>query len=625
MSRTLFHFSRIVLICLFPVTGLFSQTRDFCNPDGSLKAKFNNASFLKKYKAYLTSLKNSRTNDNTEYVVPVVFRVVHDKDVPIGQDENLTDAELIRALGWLNDIFQGINCTVDGEPPGLNINIRFCLAKRDINGNTTSGITRYTSNLTDVKACCELEMMKNITKTGGSPIVDPFPDTNYISIWVVRRICPDCIPLCSISGLATSGGIVVASESLKTCQGAKVAAHEMGHFLGLPHTFFGGCKNDDCQLDGDGICDTPPVDDFSIDDYNCSNTGIGTKNSCHTDVNPADPNNPFTTDQLDLQNNFMDYSPSQCRNSFTDGQRTKMRFVLTNIYYRLLNSPGCKDTTAPEVVIDDRNYVFVPPPSCPLSFKATLMRGPDKACQGDTLEYYTYFTCGVPNEWKVLGKSRIISQTNKRIKVYISESGIDTIVINVKNVCASFTDTIFVSSEKVPDIIFTDPEFKLCPGESARFYAKSDSPDFYAQNNSSGTIYYAVNDTFYLPPHYSDSCYTLRSKYPGKDCSAKKPFCVKMLCSEELLVPNTFTPNADGLNDILKPIYYGNPGALQLISFRIYNRYGLLLFSTRNLNEGWNGNHKGKAVPNGAVVWILEYINHTGTKIQKKGSTILLR
>lgn len=626
MIRILVNYYRFTLIlsAIFLTNiNAYCQIQGFCNPDQTLDSRFKTVFLLQKYKQQASALKYKIAADSTNYVIPVVFRVVHDSGTAIGQNENLSDAELIQSLQWLNEKFRGQNCP--GEDPGIDINISFCLAKQDINGNTTSGITRHTSNLTDMRAYCDLEAMKNLTKTGGSPITDPFPDSNYISIWVVRSICPDRIPLCDISGLATGEGIIVESATLTNCMGVKVAVHEMGHYFGLAHTFEKGCANNDCLVDGDGVCDTPPVDDFSIDSYDCAAGNPGIKNSCTSDVNASDPNNPFTTDQQDLQNNYMDYSPEDCRVTFTEGQRTKMIFNLTNGRYTLLVSPGCIDTTSDPIIINDTNYIFIPPPVCNDIIRSALIRGENNACQGDTLEYATYYGCNIANQWKILGPNKIISSTNKKIKVHFPNPGIDTIIINVQNSCGNFTDTIVVRTEKIPDLSFLSTEYLVCPGETIRLYSKADSAIVYLVNNASGSIYYPLNDSIYLPPHYSDSNYTFNARYSTGNCTAKKIFCVKMLCSQELFVPSAFTPNADGINDVLKPLYYGNPGALKLISFRIYNRWGQSIYTTQILDNGWDGNMNGKRQPAGAVVWVLEYINHKGAKIIKKGSSVLIR
>lgn len=87
----------------------------------------------------------------------------------------------------------------------------------------------------------------------------------------------------------------------------------MGHYLGLLHTFEGGCKNDDCMVDGDKVCDTPP--DASTAPVDCNQN----VNTCTTDTRSG-----FTQDQPDQVINFMDYGSGLCKIVFTQGQKSRM-------------------------------------------------------------------------------------------------------------------------------------------------------------------------------------------------------------------------------------------------------------------------------------------------------------
>lgn len=90
-----------------------------------------------------------------------------------------------------------------------------------------------------------------------------------------------------------------------------------------------------------------------------------------------------------------------------------------------------------------------------------------------------------------------------------------------------------------------------------------------------------------------------------------------------LVVPNAFTPNNDGLNDILKIIY--NSTIVSINYFKIFNRTGGQIFETRNISEGWNGKINGLDAPADAYFWIVEY-NTWDNKIYKtKGSFLLLK
>src|SRR5690606_26270443 len=101
--------------------------------------------------------------------------------------------------------------------------------------------------------------------------------------------------------------------------------HELGHGMGLPHTFEGDnggadCPpNMDCLLDGDGICDTEP-----------HKRGV----TCTDVINPC-----TTTPLNNTQFSFMSYTQG-CRDRFTPGQRDKVLWNLKNMRASLMNSDG---------------------------------------------------------------------------------------------------------------------------------------------------------------------------------------------------------------------------------------------------------------------------------------------
>ncbi len=86
-------------------------------------------------------------------------------------------------------------------------------------------------------------------------------------------------------------------------------------------------------------------------------------------------------------------------------------------------------------------------------------------------------------------------------------------------------------------------------------------------------------------------------------------------------VPNAFTPNGDGLNDVFRAI---PPGIAQTEYIRIFNRYGQLVFETHEWMKGWDGRYQGKLQPQGAYVWIIKGVDKNGRIIEKKGTVMLL-
>ncbi|HVZ96018.1 MAG TPA: PKD domain-containing protein [Chitinophagaceae bacterium] len=89
-----------------------------------------------------------------------------------------------------------------------------------------------------------------------------------------------------------------------------------------------------------------------------------------------------------------------------------------------------------------------------------------------------------------------------------------------------------------------------------------------------------------------------------------------------LYVPNAFTPNGDGINDIFRPILIGMKS---LTYFRVYNRLGQLVFSTTQQKIGWDGTFKGLPQDPDVYVWMVEGIDYQNKVIFRKGSVTLIR
>ena len=157
----------------------------------------------------------------------------------------------------------------------------------------------------------------------------------YVNVWLVDQIEGEALALyegrtwwtrVGIGGYASGNGIVMAGLS------TALLAHEVGHYFGLLHTWEGmDCRNNDCLVDGDMVCDTPP--DRSV--FNSCGD-----NSCSTDTLSNFSNNTFMSDTLDMGTNFMDYGNDGCSLDFSLGQAEKMQFNI--------------DTSFPNLPIENR-------------------------------------------------------------------------------------------------------------------------------------------------------------------------------------------------------------------------------------------------------------------------------
>lgn len=111
-------------------------------------------------------------------------------------------------------------------------------------------------------------------------------------------------------------------------------------------------------------------------------------------------------------------------------------------------------------------------------------------------------------------------------------------------------------------------------------------------------------------------------------CSAEDNITIIVLCKDQnLFIPNTFSPNNDGMNDYFYP---RGRGLVTMKSFRIFNRWGTLIFERHNFppnqqSYGWDGKYNGSVLPADVYVFIAEVTCDNGTVISSKGNVTLLR
>ncbi|SEW34430.1 gliding motility-associated C-terminal domain-containing protein [Chitinophaga sp. YR573] len=133
-----------------------------------------------------------------------------------------------------------------------------------------------------------------------------------------------------------------------------------------------------------------------------------------------------------------------------------------------------------------------------------------------------------------------------------------------------------------------------------------------------GGAYITVTDTFYNVTGLQQETVNIRvislgtlscqTSLPGQATAKLKP--------GEVFIPNAFTPNGDGKNDIFKP-----EGNIKTLDMKIFNQWGELI----STGSGWNGTSGGKAQPMGVYMYAMKIIMTNGTEVIKKGSVNLLR
>ena len=105
-------------------------------------------------------------------------------------------------------------------------------------------------------------------------------------------------------------------------------------------------------------------------------------------------------------------------------------------------------------------------------------------------------------------------------------------------------------------------------------------------------------------------------------CTITDTISVLTFKESDIFVPKAFTPNGDGHNDKLE-VFLG--GMQQLNYFKVFDRWGKLVFQTSNAGEFWDGNYNGNKQPTETYVWIAQGITTAGETINRQGQTILIR
>jgi gliding motility-associated-like protein len=121
--------------------------------------------------------------------------------------------------------------------------------------------------------------------------------------------------------------------------------------------------------------------------------------------------------------------------------------------------------------------------------------------------------------------------------------------------------------------------------------------------------------------------YTVEVSNPGK-CYAKDEVNVIVTCDgNNVFVPNTFSPNGDGMNDVFYP---RGTGLFRIKSMKLFNRWGQMVFqkneiSANDVNAGWNGTLSGQPLSSDVYVYVIEVLCDNNTSMILKGDVTLLR
>lgn len=374
------------------------------------------------------------TKRATKYIIPVVFHVLHTNG-----PENISKAQIEDQIRILNLDFSLTNTNKTAirtqfKNLAADCEIEFRLAKVDPSGNCTDGINRVYTPL-------HVDARDNVKNISGAR----WDNRKYLNIWVVSSIQES-----GSSGGTTLGyayfpntvggtnayldGIVIRSDwvgtvGTGTLSGAgRTLTHEVGHYLGLLHTFQDGCNSNDDYCD-----DTPPV------------AGTFTNASCPANNNSCTSDVP---DMIDQWENYMDYSSGSCQAMFSIDQKARIDYTLTTYSWRIsmvsaanLRATGVEDAAvAPKAFFTSNNRTV---------------------CVGQPVTYYDNSCKGLVDsrQWQFTGASTFTTNKDTPVVTYAAPGKYKVTLIST-NSYGSNTLTVDNYIEVLPSSSPNKPDMK---------------------------------------------------------------------------------------------------------------------------------------------------------------------
>jgi gliding motility-associated-like protein len=273
-------------------------------------------------------------------------------------------------------------------------------------------------------------------------------------------------------------------------------------------------------------------------------------------------------------------------------------YTVTMILKDFIN---CYDSTKQNIVVQDG-------PAVAFAVVDTIL------CQGepmfclDTINQYT-----TQYVWD-FGDGVVLSNVHHPVHTYTTSGSYNVTLIGKNGKCPDVIANQLVKVNQLP-IVNLGADTSYCEGLTGNIpldVSNTISTDVLWSNGLTGTKKILVSD----PGNYwvevtNDGCISSDTIFIKRDCF--------------IVLPNSFTPGADGLNEYFMPRDISASGMISF-SFNIFNRWGENIFNTTNINgRGWDGKYGDKAQPMGVYVYQINAIFKNGQRKNFTGNVTLLR
>lgn len=307
---------------------------------------------------------------------------------------------------------------------------------------------------------------------------------------------------------------------------------------------------------------------------------------------------------------------------FTGSTYTTPPVTANATYYAEAVNPSTGATSPTRatgaVTINPAPDVAVTPPTRAVNTGQTTTFTASSTTPNATFKWYTTPTGGTA---VFTGPAFTTPAINNNVTYYAEAANPSTGAISTIRA----TGTVTVNP--APDIAVTPATQTINNGLSATLNASSTTPNttfnWYTTPTGGTPIY--TGPTFITPPVTANVTYYAEAKNPVTGAvsltRAMGTIAVNGSSANDIFVPNAFTPNNDGKNDVL--MIYGTD--IKSVKFSVYDQWGELQFQSTSQSSGWDGTYKGRAQPVGVYVYYLEAVMNDNNQFKKKGTITLLR
>lgn len=426
------------------------------------EAKYNDAwkNFIKNYNPndYKTTRSLAKAS-SPKFIIPVVVHVMHSG---INSVENISNAQILSEIAFLNKSFRNLNSDTGNRRElfkdiAADMEVEFRLAKLDPNGNCTNGIIRhYTPNSKNGDDILKRESV--------------WDSKRYLNMWVVKSINKGSglgvagyaqFPFAAGAiSAATDGVMIIYNEfgNIEKSQPGQTAnvttvSHEVGHWLGLYHPFQ---DSDTCDSEGDGVYDTPrtffnPSSAYPLRSE-CGNANYNTcggkdyrfiPEGASTFTNNVDLIKFGESVELpDMQENIMDYFIGPCAsNMFTLQQKARVHFSI-NTYRPYL----CIQSNLVKTGVNDP---YIAPTETSCNAIPTLYSNNKNICAGGSITFNKNIYNGTETttNWTFVGGTPATASTSSPNITYATPGTYDvklSIVSNGKTIDTTYKNYVNV-------------------------------------------------------------------------------------------------------------------------------------------------------------------------------------